>query len=227
MPDILVEIDALHCAYAEGGTRHDVLRGLSLQLARGEALALTGRSGSGKSTLLNVVSGIARPDSGSVRIDGNDVHALTEQARTLLRRRHVGFVYQFFNLIDTLSVLDNVLLPLELDGRADEVGRARAAALLAEVGLADRAASFPDRLSGGERQRVALVRALVHQPALVLADEPTGNLDDETGRVVMDLIHHLVRRAGHSLILVTHSHEVAAHADRTLTLVDGRLHAGT
>jgi len=219
----IAEVERVSCAYLEGETRHEILHEVSATVARGETVALLGRSGSGKSTLLNVISGLARPASGRIRIAGRELTALDERARTLLRRRSIGFVYQFFNLIDTLSVEDNILLPLELDGRADADGRRHALDLLAEVGLEARRASFPDRLSGGEQQRVALVRALVHAPALVLADEPTGNLDTETGALMLALLDRLVRRAGHSLLLVTHSAEIAARADRVLHLADGRL----
>lgn len=221
----LVDVRDLHCAFAEGGRTHTVLDALSLTVRRGETVALVGRSGSGKSTALNLIAGLATPDGGVVRVEGVDVHALTERERTLLRRRRIGFVYQFFNLIETLSVRDNVMLPLELDRRASRGDREQADALLAEVGLADRAGSFPDRLSGGEQQRVALVRALVHEPALILADEPTGNLDGETGAGVLDLLERLVQRSGGGMILVTHSAEVAARAQRVLTLRDGRLAA--
>ena len=219
----IVELDDVHRAYEEAGRRHEVLRGVSARVARGEAVALLGRSGSGKSTLLNVISGLARPDSGRVSVDGRDITRLDERARTLLRRDAIGFVYQFFNLVDTLDVADNVLLPLELAGRIGDEARERALGLLDEVGLRDRAAAFPDTLSGGEQQRVALVRALAADPPLVLADEPTGNLDAETGRVVLDLLDRLVRQAGRSLVLVTHSTEVADRADRVLRLDDGRI----
>ena len=219
----IVELDAIHCAYEEGGRRHEILRGVTVTVAHGETVALLGRSGSGKSTLLNVISGLAPPSAGRVRVVGRELTALSERERTLLRRRSIGFVYQFFNLIDTLDVLDNVLLPLELEGRVTEDGRARALGLLEEVGLAERRHAMPDALSGGEQQRVALVRALAASPALVLADEPTGNLDAETGAVVLALLDRLVRRAGQSLVLVTHSDEVAARADRVLHLDDGRL----
>jgi putative ABC transport system ATP-binding protein len=148
-----------------------------------------------------------------------------EPQRTLWRRQYVGFIYQFFNLIPTLTVIENVLLPLELNGTPESVGRPAALDLLNEVGLADRAGSYPDRLSGGEQQRVAIIRALIHQPRLVLADEPTGNLDAGTGEQVLDLLDRLVRAKGHTLILVTHSGEVAKRADRIVRLVDGRLAA--
>lgn len=219
----LVAIRDLRTGFREAGRYHIVLDGIDLDIAPGETVALLGRSGSGKSTLLNLVSGLAAPDAGQILLDGLDLRTLGERDRTLLRRRRIGFIYQFFNLIHTLSVIDNVLLPLELDRRTTEADDARAASLLAEVGLGERADSFPDRLSGGEQQRVALVRALIHAPALVLADEPTGNLDAETGTRVLDLLDRLVRQNGHGMMLVTHSREVAARADRVLTLRDGRL----
>jgi len=221
-----VELIDIHHGYEEAGRHHVILHGIDLAVAAGETVALVGRSGAGKSTLLNVIAGLARSERGTVRIGGRDLSAMGERERTLLRRRHIGFVYQFFNLIDTLSVADNVLLPLELDGGADEAARGHAHELLAAVGVAERAEAYPDRLSGGEQQRVALVRALAHQPGLVLADEPTGNLDTETGGDVLALLDRLVRAGGHSLVLVTHSEAVAAVADRRLHLVDGRLDAG-
>lgn len=224
-PSNLIEIDNLRHGFTEGERHHAVLDGVTLTLRPGETVALLGRSGSGKSTLLNLVSGLATPRSGRITVSGVDVRALNERDRTLLRRRHIGFIYQFFNLIATLSVLDNVMLPLELERRTTRSDEDHARALLAETGLEDRAHSFPDRLSGGEQQRVALVRALIHEPALVLADEPTGNLDTETGAVVLGLLERLVRRAGHGMLLVTHSRETAERADRILTLRDGRLAA--
>ena len=219
----LVDLHDLHHGFTEGERHHAVLDGITLALQSGETVALLGRSGSGKSTLLNLISGLAAPDAGHIRVEGVDVRALSERDLTLLRRRRIGFVYQFFNLITTLSVLDNVMLPLELDRRTTREDETRARALLAEAGLGGREESFPDRLSGGEQQRVALVRALIHEPALLLADEPTGNLDSETGGVVLDLLDRLVQRAGHGMLLVTHSREIARRADRILTLRDGRL----
>ncbi len=218
-----VVLDEVTCSYVEGERRHDILRGISASVARGETVALLGRSGSGKSTLLNVISGLAAPSSGRIQVDGEHITALDERARTLLRRRAIGFIYQFFNLIDTLSAADNVLLPLELAGTLDEAARERVLGLLDEVGLGDRRDAFPDRLSGGEQQRVALVRALAHHPPVVLADEPTGNLDAATGEQVLGLLDRLVRQRGHTLILVTHNADIAARADRVLHLVDGRL----
>jgi len=216
----LVRLDRVTKDYSEGRELRQVLKDASLEVAEGEFVAIRGRSGSGKSTVLNLVAGIDRPSSGEIYVAGNALSRLGPRERTLLRRDQIGFVFQFFNLIPTLSVLENVLLPAELSGRDES---RRAAGLLERVGLADRAASFPDRLSGGEQQRVAIARALVRDPRLVLADEPTGNLDDATGAAVMGLLDALTRRAGKTLLLATHSREVAALADRVLTIEAGRL----
>jgi putative ABC transport system ATP-binding protein len=218
-----VELSRVVKRYREGESERVVLRDVDVRVETGEIVVLLGRSGSGKSTLLNLVSGIDRPTSGTVRVEGVDVAGLSETARTRLRRRRIGFIFQFFNLIPTLTVEENLRLPLELNGVDGGAGRARALALLAQVGLADRAASFPDRLSGGEQQRVAVARALVHDPALVLADEPTGNLDTDSARQVLALLAALTRRAGKTVLAVSHSDEVVALADRVLTLADGRL----
>jgi putative ABC transport system ATP-binding protein len=216
----LVRLDRVTKDYSEGRELRHVLTDASLEVGEGEFVAIRGRSGSGKSTVLNLVAGIDRPSSGEIYVAGTALSQLGSRERTLLRRDHIGFVFQFFNLIPTLSVLENVLLPAELSGRDES---RRAAGLLERVGLADRAASFPDRLSGGEQQRVAIARALVRDPRLVLADEPTGNLDDATGAAVMGLLDALTRRAGKTLLLATHSREVAALADRVLTIEAGRL----
>lgn len=210
-------------AYAEGDRRREVLHALDLEATAGECIALVGRSGSGKSTLLNLISGIDLPAAGQVFINGLDLTRMSERDRTLFRRRHIGFVYQFFNLLPTLTVLENLLLPLELNRQKHD----RAHALLAEIGLVDRAGDFPDRLSGGEQQRVAIARALVHEPCLILADEPTGNLDEETGRRILDLLIRLARFNDGMLLIVTHAREVAASADRILVLADGRLSQAT
>ncbi len=210
-------------SYREAQTRRTVLEDIDLAVERGEFVAVTGRSGTGKSTLLNLISGIDVPDSGAVVLDGVDIAALGERERTLKRRYAVGFVFQFFNLIPTLSVAENLMLPLELIGRDRVTARVRVSDMLERVDLASRAESFPDRLSGGEQQRVAVARALVHEPDLVLADEPTGNLDAETGRKVLTLLSGLSRDAGRTLIIVTHSEEAAARADRVLRIEDGRI----
>ncbi len=216
-------LDNLSKAYLEGDQTRVVLHGASLCFGRGEFVAILGKSGSGKTTLLNLISGIDRADDGSIWLDGENLTGLDDRRRTLFRRRKIGFIFQFFNLIPTLTVWENVALPLELNGRLDADGARRAETLLDAVGLLDRTAAFPDRLSGGEQQRVAIARALVHDPQLILADEPTGNLDEETGRLVMDLLDRLTRRAGKNLILVTHSLDAAAYADRVFYLRDGHL----
>jgi putative ABC transport system ATP-binding protein len=223
IPGPLIELRDVTRTYEEGGRTRAVLRGASATIGRGELAVLVGRSGSGKSTLLNLLSGIDLPSSGAVIIDGVDISALSERDRTLFRRDHIGFVFQFFNLIPTLTVEENLLLPLELKGGLD-AGRRRAALdLLAEVGLADRAASYPDRLSGGEQQRVAVARALAHDPLLVLADEPTGNLDLETGLQVLEILDRLTRQSGKTMVMVTHGREVVGLADRVFRVEGGRL----
>jgi putative ABC transport system ATP-binding protein len=219
----LVELRGVTKAYREGDAERVVLRGVDATIRRGELCVLIGRSGSGKSTLLNLIGGIDVPTAGEIVVDGLPLARATEARRTLFRRHHVGFVFQFFNLIPTLTVEENLRLPLELNGRPRDAARARAGALLAEVGLADRAPAFPEQLSGGEQQRVAVARALIHEPLLVLADEPTGNLDLDTGRQVLDLLDRLTRRAGRTLVMATHSPEVVGLADRIFRLQDGRL----
>jgi len=214
----LVAIRNLTRGYVEGGREHPVLRGATATIRPGELVVLLGRSGSGKSTLLNLLAGIDLPSSGEVVIDGVPLSRLGERQRTLFRRDHIGFVFQFFNLIPTLTVEENLLLPLELKGTLAPAERRAAMALLGEVGLADRAESFPDRLSGGEQQRLAVARALVHDPLLVLADEPTGNLDLETGLQVLELLDRLTRQAGKTMVMVTHSPEVIGLADRVFRI---------
>ncbi len=218
-----IRLENIDKNYQEGTTVRCVLCDLNATFVQGEFTAIVGKSGSGKSTLLNIISGIDRADSGAVWLDSQNLTALNERERTLFRRRNMGFIFQFFNLIPTLSVWENVVLPLELNGASDSESRRRAEPLLETVGLLDRRESFPDRLSGGEQQRVAIARALVHDPLLVLADEPTGNLDEGTGRQVLGLLDSLTRRAGKNLIMVTHSLEAAGNADRTLHLRDGKL----
>lgn len=219
-----VRLRAITKAYEDGTTRHDVLRGVDLEVAAGEMVALLGPSGSGKSTLLNIIAGIDAPDGGAVEVSGHDLGAMNERGRTLLRRRDIGFVFQFFNLIPTLTALENVLLPLELTGRRDV---AVARALLDRVGLAERENAFPEELSGGEQQRIAIARALAHEPRLLLADEPTGNLDSETGSRILDLLTDLVRERATAMVVATHSHDVVARANRVLTLHDGAIVART
>ena len=210
-------------SFSEGKSAHPVLEGLDLTIGRGELVVLLGRSGSGKSTLLNLVAGIELADSGEVLFDGADLGKLDERGRTLLRREKIGFIFQFFNLIPTLTVEENVLFPLELLGRRSAADLGRAAAMLDYVGLGGRRASFPDALSGGEQQRVAIARALAAKPALLLADEPTGNLDGDNASQVLGLLVEAVREEGATLLMATHSREVAALADRVYEMVHGRL----
>jgi putative ABC transport system ATP-binding protein len=212
-------------AFREGDREHKVLDNVSARIENGEAVAIIGRSGSGKSTLLNVISGIDRADFGSVELNGRDVAALAEPERTRFRRQHIGFIYQFFNLVPTLTAEENVRLVLELNGVRGGQARRRSAAMLAEVGLGDRLGSAIDAFSGGEQQRVAIARALVHEPQLLLADEPTGNLDEETARQVFPLVMSLVRKRGATLLLVTHDRALAASTDRVLEMRDGKLEA--
>ena len=218
-----LQVTALRKSYLEGGRSHVVLDGVDLTLQPGERVAVLGASGSGKSTILNLVSGIDRADSGEISVGGVRVDQLTEHERTIFRRERIGFVFQAYNLIHTLTVLENLLLPLELKGPllSREVDRARA--LLDDVGLLDRADAFPDRLSWGERQRIAVARSLVHEPTLILADEPTGSLDEERGERIVDLLEQMTKSGDGSLLLVTHSNDLASRMDRIVRLTHGRL----
>jgi len=220
----MLTIRQLSRSFREGSRVHHVLDRLDAEVRPAERVAIMGRSGSGKSTLLNLISGIDRPDSGTVEIDGREVSSLGEPARTRFRRAHVGFVYQFFNLIPTLDVAENVRLVLELNGVRGAAARTRSLAALESVGLGSRAHSAVDQLSGGEQQRVAIARALVHEPKLLLADEPTGNLDDQTAGEVLPVLLALTRSRGATLVMVTHDEALAATADRVLELREGRLH---
>ncbi len=216
----ILEIEGLTKSYADGRGRRRVLSAVDLTLDAGEVVALRGPSGSGKTTLLNLVAGLLTPDAGHLRlrVDGNlrSLETLDDTARTAVRRAHIGYVFQFFNLVPTLTVRENVLLPLELNRRADLTGSALER--LAGLGLGDRGDAFPEELSGGERQRVAIARALAHQPALVLADEPTGNLDAVNAERVAELLWREVRAVGGALIVATHNAEIAARADRVLEM---------
>ena len=223
MSDLVLDLRDVRKSYREGDAWRDVLTGAELGLARGQIGALVGRSGAGKSTLLNLISGIDRPDGGAVVVDGTHLERLSERDRTLFRRRHVGFVFQFYNLVPTLTVGENVRFLLDLNGASSSDAAARADALLGQVGLADRAGAFPDRLSGGEQQRVAIARALAHEPALVLADEPTGDLDVETGQTILDLLERLTRDEGRTLLMVTHDESTLDRADVVFRLADGRV----
>ena len=216
-----LQIRNLSKGYREGEQFRQVLCECSLSIGKGEFVAVVGKSGTGKSTLLNLISGIDQVDGGEIFLDGQELTGLSEFRRTMFRRDNIGFIFQFFNLIPTLSVLENVTLPLELKGVPLIAARERARKLLADVDLGDRLDAYPDRLSGGEQQRVAIARALVHDPILVLADEPTGNLDEETGSAVLTLLDTLTRRANKNLIMVTHSSDNATSSDRMIELREG------
>lgn len=221
--DEILEICNLSKTFDEGESQRIVFRELNASIRRGEFVVLLGRSGSGKSTLLNLISGIDLPTEGEVLIGGQNLTTMTEQKRTLLRRNNIGFVFQFYNLIPTLTVIENLLLPLELKKNIEAGSKKHAIQILEQVSLADRANSYPDRLSGGEQQRIAICRALIHKPLLLLADEPTGNLDVETGAEVLNLLNHLIRDNHMTTLMVTHSPEVAQLADRVMTIRDGAL----
>lgn len=213
-------------SYDDSGRKRVIFRDLSTGFRRSEFYTIMGKSGVGKSSLLNMISGIDVPDSGSISIDGKNIAEMSDGERTRFRRRHIGFIYQFFNLIPVLSVIENVTLVAELDGVSKDVFLARAEGLLKRAGLYERRDEYPDRLSGGEQQRVAVVRALVNHPGIILADEPTGNLDSETGTEILGMISDLARQCGSTLIMVTHSPEAAGYADHFLrvegsTLVNG------
>lgn len=223
MPNIVVRVENLSKAYEQGGKVRKVLDNVTLDIHEGEFFVLLGKSGSGKSTLLNLVSVIDTPDSGKILVKDIDLMSLNEREQTLFRRDNIGIVFQFFNLIPTLTVLENITLPQELAGKNRQTAEAKGRELLAQVGLDNRADSFPDKLSGGEQQRIAIARALAHEPAIVLADEPTGNLDDDTGEQVMELLLDLTRRAGKTLIMATHSPEIVPLADRVARIHDGKM----
>lgn len=213
-----IAVSSLSHSYWVGHTRSTILSQLSLDVGHGESVALIGRSGSGKSTLLNLISGLEPIREGEVWLQGQAMSLLNDHERTRRRGRDIGFIYQAFNLIPTLNVGDNITLPLALAGVTAAEQRSRLDNLLTATGLAGRSGDYPDRLSGGEQQRVAIARALIHRPALILADEPTGNLDAQSGRQVLSLLTDLVEQEGSALLLVTHSVEVASVADRVVVL---------
>jgi len=218
--DALIEVSDVTKRYGSGA--QPAVDGVTLQVAPGEAVAVMGPSGSGKSTLLNLIAGLDRPTAGAVTVAGQRIDRLSETALARFRRQQVGMIFQFFNLLDDLTVLDNVLLPAQLAGLSRGQARARAIELLGTLGIAQHRDAYPGRLSGGERQRVAIARALVNRPALLLADEPTGALDTATGEEIGELLREL-NRTGQTLVLVTHNPELAAqYASRTVQLVDGR-----
>jgi putative ABC transport system ATP-binding protein len=221
--EVVARVERLGRTYGRGGAAAVALDGVSLELRRGEVVALTGPSGSGKSTLLHILGAMDEPGSGRVTVAGQDLAGLDDEQASAFRNRHVGFVFQSFHLVPSLTVLENIALPGRLAGRdAAEVG-AEAAALAARVGLGELLARRPDQLSGGQRQRVAIARALVNRPAIVLADEPTGNLDHAAGAGIMALLAELSRERGAAVLIATHDPAVTAAADREVRLADGRV----
>jgi len=217
----MIEIRDLHLSLVGGAGPVNILRGVNLSVKSGETISIVGPSGAGKTTLLMALSGLERPSSGQVRIADTDLTTISEDDLARFRRRHVGIVFQSFHLVPTMTALENVSLPLEFAAAADPAGQAKAA--LEKTGLGDRLHHFPGELSGGEQQRVALSRAFVANPSLLLADEPTGNLDRDTGIMVMDLLFSLQQEHGTTLVLVTHDEPLASRCHRSIQMIDGRM----
>jgi putative ABC transport system ATP-binding protein len=224
MGSVVIRVRDLTLRLPSGSRMLTILDGISLDVAAGEFLVIAGPSGSGKSTLLGLLAGLDRPTAGSIEIDGLEITRLDEDALARFRRHTIGYVFQSYHLIPTLTALENVAVPLELDGVREAAGRAHA--LLDAVGLAGRGHHYPVQLSGGEQQRVAVARAVALRPAILLADEPTGNLDSTTGAQIIDLLLAQRREGSRTLVLVTHDPALARHADRVVTLRDGRLTSG-
>jgi putative ABC transport system ATP-binding protein len=218
----MIQLENVSRYYGDGKSVH-ALDSVSLKIDRGERVAVMGPSGSGKSTLLNLICGLDEPTSGVVNIDGVNIASLDDDARTRLRREKIGMIFQTFNLLATLTALENVSLPLRLQGLARRAADQRAKAMLERVGLGGRVMHRPDELSGGERQRIAIARSLIFQPPILLADEPTGNLDSKTGEDILALLDDLHREFNTTILLVTHNEEASAHCDRILRLRDGRV----
>lgn len=218
----MIQLSNITKSYGCGGVVQ-ALRNLDLHVMRGERVAVMGPSGSGKSSLLNLICGLDDPTSGSVKIDGVEISSLTDDARTRLRREKIGMIFQTFNLLPTLTAIENVALPLRLQGLSKKDSSERATVMLDRVRLKGRATHRPDELSGGERQRVAIARALIFRPPLLLGDEPTGNLDSATGEEILHLLDELYREFNSTLLLVTHNEHAASSCDRVITLLDGRI----
>ncbi|MBV1701159.1 MAG: ABC transporter ATP-binding protein [Hyphomicrobiales bacterium] len=219
----IIRVKNVDLSLGRGPARVHILKSISLEIARGVAVGLVGPSGSGKSTLLMTLAGLERPDSGEIEIDGANLREMNEDQLARFRGQKVGIVFQSFHLIPTMTALENVAVPLELAGRADAFARARAE--LQIVGLGERLSHYPGQLSGGEQQRVALARAIAPDPAILVADEPTGNLDEATGKGIVDLMFALKRERGATLVLVTHDKSLAARCERTIELRSGRVEA--
>jgi len=222
-----IKLEGISKSYLQGGQKNIILNNINVTINKGEVIALVGPSGSGKSTLLNLISGIDEADNGQVLLSDNNqllnIGAMNDEQKTLFRRYSIGFIFQFFNLVPTLTVLENIQFPLELCNRLDKSAVTKINDLLQRLSIANKQQQYPDCLSGGEQQRVAIARAIIHQPKILLSDEPTGNLDDETGHQVMDLLLELTKEFHMTMLLVTHSQEVASRADRILVLKNGVL----
>lgn len=218
MSGLIIRIVELWKSYEVDGSRVPALRGTNLEIKRGERVALLGKSGSGKTTLFNLIAGLDRPTRGRIEVEGQDLESLGDKGRTLLRRTKIGFIFQFFNLLPTLTAFENVFLSLELANRADP---RLAFEALKEVGLEGKERRFPNELSGGEQQRVAIARAIVKRPSIILADEPTGNLDTATGNQILELLTRICEESGTTLIMATHSPLTCRYATRILRMVDG------
>jgi ABC-type lipoprotein export system ATPase subunit len=216
----IIAIDGVSKHY-DGGVR--ALDGVDLTIGHGERIAIMGPSGSGKSTLLNLISGLDRPTSGTISFEGRPLNEMSDNEITILRRRKIGLIFQTFNLLSTLTAIENVSLPLRLDGKSRRTAEVRASEMLKRLGLGDRLSHLPDALSGGERQRIAIARALVFEPPVLLADEPTGNLDSTTGEEIMGVLDELHDEFGTAIILVTHNQTAAAHCERQISMIDGRI----
>ena len=219
----MIELCDIHLHLASAAGKVNILRGLDLSVQSGETIGVVGPSGSGKSTMMMIIGGLEKPTSGVVRVAGRDLADMNEDALALFRRDRVGIVFQAFHLVPTMTALENVAIPLELGGHADAFARAQSS--LAAVGLADRVQHYPSQLSGGEQQRVALARAFVTEPDLLLADEPTGNLDSETGAKIIEILFELQRRHGTTLLLITHDDAIADSCDRVVRMSNGRIAA--
>lgn len=219
----LIEIKNVSKSFGNSDNKAKVLENVSLSIQKGEFIALMGASGSGKSTLLYLLGGLDKPDEGGIIIDGENILKMKDKELSVLRRRNIGFVFQFFNLVQNLSVEDNILLPLTMDGRKIKDYKEQLTEILGITGLMDKRNSFPPQLSGGQQQRTAVARAVLIEPDIILADEPTGNLDSKSGKEIMELFSKINKEKGITILMVTHSQECAEYADRIINLADGEI----
>ncbi len=218
---VILKAEGVEKQYGNEKTGVHALRGIDLEIEEGMFYAIIGKSGSGKSTLLHILGGLDKPTKGAIFLEGENISALRGNALALVRRRRIGFVFQSYNLLEEHTVMENILLPIHLDGRVQDVKFVDQ--VVDALGIRDKLSSYPDELSGGQKQRVAIARALAPKPAILLADEPTGNLDDKTSREVMELLGKSAREFGQTMVLVTHDREIASQADRVVTITDGRI----